>query len=65
MMGMQAAARTKNLRIGTAVTLAAFYTPTPDRREEPALAPGLNRRRRQWASLPGLPTERVGDDTKV
>ncbi|MGB0619035.1 MAG: LLM class flavin-dependent oxidoreductase, partial [Myxococcota bacterium] len=27
MMGMQVAARTKNLRIGTAVTLAAFYHP--------------------------------------
>ena len=27
MMGIQAAARTKNLRIGTAVTLAAFYHP--------------------------------------
>ena len=27
LMGMQVAARTKNLRIGTAVTLAAFYHP--------------------------------------
>ena len=27
MMGMQVATRTKNLRIGTAVTLAAFYHP--------------------------------------